>query len=564
MSTAKREHRLPCRAMLGLTQSQLKQRQDPNGSNCLKIEGTTSQPWSEGYKGVHEARSNLPAWQELDLFLNAESQVIIVDSPTGSGKSTQIPQACAHALDHAGCTGQVLVTQPRRIPTMECGKRLGVEMDLKVGVALGIEMRGEVIMPDDRQDARIITMTDGLLSNKIAGDPDLKNVAVVIIDEVHERGVNMDLALGLLKIILGRRSDLRVVCMSATGENSTLLTHFEAFAPLLVKLSGQAKKIHRTFLKHVEVDWERCAHQAVQQILRDRQHSLPKGDILIFCPGEREIFQLRERVQEIKDSYPAECQHVDIFTLFRDLPRVEQAKVLEDKFDPILWTDGTQRKVLRRKVILATNIAETSITFPHLDYVVDCGENKQAGFIPKYNANELLLAPCSKAQIIQRVGRVGRIRQGYAICLYTEDIYKTLPDFPQPPILRTDMTATIMKLLFVGLPTGGLGTFPWPSFVKHDTLALTDQGKVAAQLNLNPQLAKLFLEGIGSGVEGDLLVLVAMLEGSNIQKVGVDDKEEATSFYKTFVHERGDHFTLVNLWKAWKAHQQSKSTNSPA
>ena len=262
------------------------------------------------------------------------------------------------------------------------------------------------------------------------------------------------------------------MCMSATGDTAALLQYFAPFDPKLVELPGQKGQLSVRYLTDVEKkddsDWSRSAMRLILEIVKDPKH-LARGDILLFCPGEAEIRQIEDDLATVRKIEPTLMQYIDTLTLYRDLPAHEQAHALQDRYSTVTEEDGRQRKVRWRKVILATNIAETSITFPRLDWVFDCGMEKVMSYNAEFGASELLMRPCGKSQSQQRAGRTGRTRPGTAIRLYSKAHYEARPDHPEPPILRMDLSPMLLLLWDHGIADAGPDHLDWPSEFESDS-----------------------------------------------------------------------------------------------
>ncbi|EIW71664.1 hypothetical protein TREMEDRAFT_42981, partial [Tremella mesenterica DSM 1558] len=564
-------HPIPCTVKLSFTQEQLRAIQDP--TNGVR-------QFSESYPALNDRRQQLPAWQGVSRFFEAfeKSQVVIVSAETGSGKSTQLPQACAHLLEGSGCAGKVFITQPRRLAARSVAERLAEEMDDRLGGMVGLQMKGLSVMPKDSTKARIQVFTDGFLIAKLSRDPLLSDCGVVIVDEVHERGVNIDILLGFLRLLIPTRPDLRVICMSATGDNATLLEHFAPFRPELVVIPGVAKTIHHHFLLSTPRSWMESAFQTVRQIVTNINKTYPPGDMLIFCPGEGEIHQLCDDLEFLYDAVP-EMAKFKVLKLYRTLPKIEQDKVMADSMicsnveEHICnAASGCQRY---RKIIVSTNIAETSLTFPHLVYLLDCGFNRMPVYSAVIDAQELLEVPNSRAQTHQRCGRVGRTQDGYAYHLYEKSELNKMMDHQRCPLRRTDLSQTLLKLLALNLPTGSAWSFPWPTrphpaqilraadqltttgFMEKGEMKLNKKGQLASNLDLSLPLARLFLQAQGSPVGRDLLTLIAVLEQFDLLHSPAEEQVSASGRWKDFIDPRGDPLSRLNIFNAWLAHQRT-------
>ncbi|RXK37201.1 hypothetical protein M231_05491 [Tremella mesenterica] len=333
-------HSMPCAVKLSFSQEQLRTVQDPTNS---------VREFSKSYPALNDRRQQLPAWQGVSQFFEAfeRPQVALVSAETGSGKSTQLPQACAHLLEGLGCAGKVFITQPLCLAARSVVERLAEEMDDRLGGIVGLQMKGLSVMPKYSIKARIQVFTDKFLIAKLSRDPLLSDCGVVMVDEVHERGVNIDILLGFLRLgtgvavssalsmnqadaqLIPIRPDLHVICMSATGNNATLLEHFAAFRPELVVIPGVPKTIHHHFRLFTPHSWMESTFQTIRQIVTDILKTYPPGDILIFCPGEGEIHQLCDTLKLLYDTVP-ETAKFKVLKLYRTLPKIEQDQVMDE------------------------------------------------------------------------------------------------------------------------------------------------------------------------------------------------------------------------------------------
>jgi HrpA-like RNA helicase len=332
------------------------------------------------------------------------------------------------------------------------------------------------VMLRNGADAWIKVMTDGLLVSMLQSK-DLGNAQIIMLDEIHERGTNMDMCMGFLKPvsilynerlvftdvtkILRERPELQVVLMSATGENQVFLDFFADFDPQFLEFPGRPQHIDEYFIDEAdETDWAQCTASLVRELLVDPTDVWYPGDVLVFCPGQREIRQSLLFLDTIRSRYPVQLENVEFCTLYRDMPASDQQEVLQVKYKRIS-VDGVDKKTRVRKVILSTNISETSITLPELDIVIDSGYSKVSNYLAKFDARELSTCRCSWAQCWQRRGRVGRKRRGAWTIMMSPETFHEMEvtyKFPLPPILRTDIASTMMRIC---ASDGGWSKFEW-------------------------------------------------------------------------------------------------------
>ena len=488
--------------------------------------------------------------------------VVIVSGETGSGKTTQIPKCCLEA--GRGIDGLIGCTQPRRIAATSVARRIAAELGEVVGDSVGYKIR---FHEKTAREGYIKMMTDGVLLAEAQGDPWLNGYDTLIVDEAHERSLNIDFLLGILKNLLRKRKDLKLVITSATIDTEKFSKAF-GNAPV-VEVSGRMYPVDVHYLADEgRQDPEELSHielavQAVERI----QSENPFGDILIFMPTEQGI---RETVELIEGR---KYKGVTILPLFARLTAAQQARV----FAP---APG-------RKIIVATNIAETSITIPGIRYVVDTGLARISRYMPRSRTTALPVAPISKSSADQRMGRCGRVANGVCYRLYTEAEYEARPLYTSPEILRANLAEVILRM--ISLKLGNVETFPFidppaqrnikdgidllvelgavvpagtqPKKKASGRLQLTATGRMMARLPIDPRLARMLVAAREHGCIADITIVAAALSIQDPRERPADSAQAADQAQKGFVDPLSDLVTLLNIWQqyhdTWK---QEKTT----
>src|SRR5574340_1301451 len=421
----------------------------------------------------------------------AGNQVVIVCGETGSGKTTQLPKICLTlGRGIQGCIGH---TQPRRVAARSVASRITFELKTELGGAVGYKVRfHDKVSPD----TSIKLMTDGILLAEIHSDPLLKNYDTLIIDEAHERSLNIDFLLGYLKQLLPRRPDLKLIITSATLDADRFARHFGA---VMIEVSGRSYPIETRYrpLQTNEEGDTQDVPQAVSSALDELAAGGLKGDVLVFLPGEREI---RDTAEALRKHHPPSMLHggIEVLPLFARLSAAEQDRV----FKP---TSGV------RRVVLATNVAETSLTVPNIGYVIDCGLARMNRYSIRQKVEQLHIEKISRAAANQRAGRCGRVMSGVCIRLYDEADFLQRPEFTDAEIFRVSLATVILRMS--ALKLGEVSEFPFiepptPRMIAdgYQLLAelgaidegrkqLTPLGHELAKLPLDPKIARLLLAG---------------------------------------------------------------------
>jgi ATP-dependent RNA helicase DHX8/PRP22 len=496
---------------------------------------------------IAEQRARLPIAQykqQIVDFVNQRTVTVLVGE-TGSGKTTQLSQYLAEA--GYGKRGIIGCTQPRRVAATSLAERVAAEYGCRLGEEVGYSVRFQ----DKTSDLTIIKyLTDGMLLREALGDDQFSAYSVIILDEAHERSLNTDVLLGLVKAAAKKRNgDLKVIVTSATLDTDKFLKYFEADEAL--KIPG------RTFpvaLEHAENPVEDYVDETLHNVMTIHL-TAPPGDILCFLTGQDEIETVAERLHQWSTSDELEgIPPLVITVIFGALPQENQSIVFEK----------TPRG--SRKVVLATNIAETSITIDELFYVVDCGFCKQNIYDPKTNAEALRIVPISKQQARQRMGRAGRTGPGKCVRLYTEQQFEELPDASVPEIQRTNLINVILTLKATGVHD--LLAFDFLDPPKEETLVLaleklyhlgaldtdgvlTKIGSRMSELPLEPAQCKTLLTALDLGCASTVLTVVSMLSTQNVFYRPRDRQEEADMRKSRFTAAEGDQMTLLNVYDAW-------------
>ncbi|KAG9757926.1 P-loop containing nucleoside triphosphate hydrolase protein, partial [Aureobasidium melanogenum] len=501
-------------------------------------------------KTIEEKRKTLPVYTYRDEFLAAvdKYQVLIVVGETGSGKTTQLPQYLhEHGMTKDG--KMVGCTQPRRVAAMSVATRVAEEMGVKVGNEVGYSIRFE----DATSDKTILKyMTDGMLLREFLTEPDLGKYSALMIDEAHERTLHTDILFGLIKDIARGRPDLKILISSATLDAQKFSSYFDD-APIM-NIPGRTFDVEMNYSMQPEANYLSAAITTVFQI--HLSQPMP-GDILVFLTGQDEIEQANESLQETARKLGAAAGELMICPIYANLPTDMQNRI----FEP------TPPKV--RKVVLATNIAETSLTIDNIVYVIDPGYVKENRYTPATNMESLVAVPISRASANQRAGRAGRTGPGKCFRLYTKwAFYNDLPESTTPEIQRTNLTSVVLLLKSLGI--NDLLNFEFLDPPSPDMLirsleqlyalgALNDKGELTrvgrqmAEFPTDPLLAKAILAADKEGCVEEVLSIVSMLgEASALFYRPKDKKTQADTTRERFtVKDGGDHLTYLNIWNQW-------------
>ena len=509
--------------------------------------------------------TDLPITAKKDSIIAAirHSPVVIVSGETGSGKTTQIPKFCLTA--GRGINGLIGCTQPRRIAATSVAHRIAAELDESVGESVGYKIR---FHEKAARKGYIKIMTDGVLLAETHKDPWLNHYDTLIVDEAHERSLNIDFLLGILKKLLLKRKDLKLIITSATIDTAKFSKAFNN-APV-IEVSGRMYPVKVHYLvadaKH---DPEEKSHiELVVQAVEHIQGKQPFGDILIFMPTEQSI---RETVELIANR---KYKDVNILPLFARLTAAQQARV----FAP---SQG-------RKIIVATNIAETSITIPGIRYVIDTGLARISRYMPRSRTTSLSVAPISKSSADQRMGRCGRVANGVCYRLYPEADYNARPLYTSPEILRANLAEVILRM--ISLDLGDIETFPFidqpaergicdgidlllelgaiapvakkPPTSKNARFRLTAIGRTLAHLPIDPRLSRMLVAAQEYGCVADITVLAAALSIQDPRERPADNTQAADQAQNIFVDPLSDLVTLLNIWQQYHETLKREKTSS--
>lgn len=519
----------------------------------------SGKPLSSQYMSILKTRRNLPVHAQRDEFLEMyhNSQILVFVGETGSGKTTQIPQfVLFDELPHLN--GKIVAcTQPRRVAAMSVARRVADEMDVDLGDEVGYSIRFEDVTS---QKTILKYMTDGMLLREAMNDNTLQRYSTIILDEAHERTLATDILMGLLKEVAGRRPDLKIIIMSATLDAQKFQTYFNN-APLLA-VPGRTHPVEIFYTSEPERDYLEAAIRTVIQI----HLSEPEGDILLFLTGEEEIEDACRKINlEVDESIrAADAGPLKVYPLYGTLPPAQQQKIFEPA--PKSRIPGGRPG---RKVVVATNIAETSLTIDGIVYVIDPGFSKQKVYNPRIRVESLLISPISKASAQQRAGRAGRTRPGKCFRLYTELAFKKeLIEQTHPEVLRSNFASTVLELKKLGvedLVHFDLMDPPAPETLMRaleelnylacldDEGELTVMGRLASQFPLDPSLAVMLISSPEFFCSNEILSLTALLSVPQIFVRPASARKRADEMKNLFSHPDGDHLTLLNVYHAFKS-----------
>ncbi|KAI9904925.1 hypothetical protein N3K66_001454 [Trichothecium roseum] len=500
-------------------------------------------------KTLREQREYLPAFAVREDLLRVirENQVIIVIGETGSGKTTQLTQFLKE--DGYGASGMIGCTQPRRVAAMSVAKRVAEEMEVELGSTVGYAIRFEDCTS---KETVVKYMTDGVLLRESLNEPDLDKYSCIIMDEAHERALNTDILMGLFKKILQRRRDLKLIVTSATM-NAKRFSDFFGGAPEFT-IPGRTFPVDVMFHRSPVEDY---VDQAVQQVLAIHV-SMDAGDILVFMTGQEDIEITCELVQKRLDALN-DAPELSILPIYSQMPADLQAKIFDKS--PV------------RKCIVATNIAETSLTVDGIKYVVDAGYSKMKVYNPKMGMDTLQITPISQANGSQRSGRAGRTGPGKAFRLYTEKAFKEelyLQTIPE--IQRTNLANTVLMLKSLGVKD--LLDFDFMDPPPQDTIStsmfdlwalgaldnlgeLTDLGQKMSAFPMEPSLAKLLITAEEYGCSEEMITIVSMLSVPNVFYRPKERQDEADAQREKFWVHESDHLTYLQVYSAWKSNGYS-------
>ena len=506
-----------------------------------------------------------------------DHQVVVVCGETGSGKTTQLPKICLEM--GRGVAGMIGHTQPRRIAARAVAARLAEELGTKVGRQVAFKIR---FSDNVSEQTYIKLMTDGILLAETQGDRFLSQYDTLIIDEAHERSLNIDFLLGYLKQLLPRRPDLKVIITSATIDPESFARHFGGCPvimvsgrtyPVEVRYRSNEQRVMSTEEQSAEPQDSPLIPHPSSLVTHDLDEEEPDilaaivqgvkevsgegpGDVLVFLSGEREIRETAGALEEELGN------RVELLPLYARVSAEEQQRV----FSP----------ARKRRIVLATNVAETSLTVPGIRYVVDPGLARISRYSPRSKVQRLPIEPVSQASANQRMGRCGRVAAGVCVRLYSEENFLARPVFTEPEILRTNLAAVILQMK--ALELGAIEDFPFLERPNARLIAdgyqtllelgavnkaqeLTPLGARLARLPIDPRIARMILAGQAQGVEKEVLIIAAALSVQDPRERPLDKQEAADAEHAEFRDEHSDFLSFLKLWEWYHREARQLSSN---
>ena len=493
----------------------------------------------------------LPVVARKDEIMRAidENQVVVIAGETGSGKTTQLPKMCLEL--GRGREKRIGHTQPRRIAARAVSSRIAEELNTTVGALVGYQVR---FNDDVTEQTAVKVMTDGILLSELSRDRQLQAYDTLIIDEAHERSLNIDFILGYLKRLLPKRPDLKVIITSATIDVDRFSQHFDD-API-IEVSGRTYPVDVHYLESVE-DRDRGLQRQVSQLVDEieaERHG-PRGDVLVFCPGER---QIRDLAKELRGR-----ERIQVLPLYARLSNAEQNRVFN-------------RSGAGMRVVLATNVAETSLTVPGIRYVIDPGDARISRYSHRSGLQRLPIESVSQASANQRKGRCGRVAEGVCFRLYSEQDFLSRPEFTDAEILRTNLASVILRMLELGL--GDVRQFPFvdppdPKMVRDGFRLLTELGAVdanakltsvgraMAKLPVDPKLSRILLDAARRDCLNEALVIISALSVQDPRERPQEKRAQSDQQHARFSNPQSDFIAWLNLWQYVEEQRQALSQN---
>ncbi|QQD17188.1 ATP-dependent RNA helicase HrpA [Spongiibacter nanhainus] len=502
----------------------------------------------------------LPVSQRLsDIRKAIEShQVVVVAGETGSGKTTQIPKLCLEM--GRGIDGMIAHTQPRRLAARTVAQRLAEELDTPLGEGVAYQVRFQDV---SSPNSYIKLMTDGILLASIQQDRFLNQYDTLIIDEAHERSLNIDFLLGYLKTLLPKRPDLKVIITSATIDVERFSKHFDD-APV-VEVSGRSYPVEYRYRPLEDLSDDNDLSQGVEEVLREliAEGAQRQGDTLVFLSGERDIREVAKHLRRI------DLPGAEVLPLYARLSNAEQQRIF----------DLRGRRGWR--VVLATNVAETSLTVPGIRYVIDAGTARVSRYSIRSKVQRLPIEPVSQASANQRAGRCGRVAPGIAYRLYSEEDFDRRPAFTEPEIQRTNLAAVILQMLQLGL--GDIRKFPFVDPPDHRLIRdgfglleelgavhsgkkgqqgkLTERGKALGKFPVDPRIGRLLLAAAEKSCLREMLIIASALSIQDPRERPADKQQAADEKHRRFWHPESDFLAFVALWDYAEEQRQALSNN---
>ncbi|MCY3680183.1 MAG: ATP-dependent RNA helicase HrpA [Gemmatimonadetes bacterium] len=485
----------------------------------------------------------LPISARKDEIVRAirEHPVVIVAGETGSGKTTQLPKMCLEA--GRGVAAKIACTQPRRVAALSVSRRIAEELNVAWGAEVGCKIR---FKDETAPETRIKMMTDGMLLAEIQGDPNLYEYDTVIIDEAHERSLNIDFLLGYLRLLQKRRPELRIVITSATIDTETFSKAFDN-API-IEVSGRMYPVDVQYLPVEDIAGESDVQTYIDAAVTavDMVVDAGRGDVLVFMPTEKDIHETRRRLEG------RQLRFTEVLPLFGRLTAGDQQKVFH--------------KQRYRRIVVATNIAETSITIPGIRYVIDTGLARISRHNPRNQTHRLPVEEISQSSARQRAGRCGRVQNGVCIRLYDEKSFLARPEYTQPEIQRSDLAEVILRM--IALRLGDVETFPFIDPPRSQAIQggfnvlralgaiddhkrLTSLGRDMARLPLAPTVSRMILQAQKERALREVLVIASAISIQDPRVRPLGQEKAADQEHRRFVDGESDFIALLNIWKAY-------------
>ena len=525
-----------------LRQIQRQKRRDTGRLKSLKVQAERSAALRKdrGENPLHLTYpETLPITVRKDEIVRAirEHPVVIVAGETGSGKTTQLPKMCLEA--GRGVAAKIACTQPRRVAALSVSRRIAEELNVAWGAEVGCKIR---FKDETAPETRIKMMTDGMLLAEIQGDPNLYEYDTVIIDEAHERSLNIDFLLGYLRLLQKRRPELRIVITSATIDTEAFSKAFDN-API-IEVSGRMYPVDVQYLPIEDLAGETYIDAAVTAV--DMVVDAGRGDVLVFMPTEKDIHETRRRLEG------RHFRFTEILPLFGRLTAGDQQKVFY--------------KQRYRRIVVATNIAETSITIPGIRYVIDTGLARISRHNPRNQTHRLPVEEISQSSARQRAGRCGRVQNGVCIRLYDEKSFLARPEYTQPEIQRSDLAEVILRM--IALRLGDVETFPFIDPPRSQAIQggfnvlraldaiddhkrLTPLGRDMARLPLAPTVSRMILQARKERALREVLVIASAISIQDPRVRPLEQEKAADQEHRRFVDGESDFIALLNIWKAY-------------
>ena len=540
------------------------ERQCPaNNSNVLSIK---KKAWRKQNLPNITYSPDLPITDKKNEIIDliSKNQMLIISGETGSGKTTQIPKFCIAA--GRGIDGKIGCTQPRRIAATTVARRIAEELGEELGKSVGYKIR---FNDETSDDTFIKIMTDGILLAETRNDKYLNEYDTIIVDEAHERSLNIDFILGILKTILKKRKDLKVIITSATIDTKKFSSAFDN-APV-IEVSGRMYPVEVQYfsMEQEPEDSDEVTYVDMAVLAVDKlQNKSPYGDIIVFMPTEQDI---RETCEILEGR---NYKGAIVLPLYARLSSSEQSKVFS--------------RLQARKIIVATNIAETSITILGIKYVIDTGLARISCYTPRSRTTSLPVVPISRSSADQRKGRCGRVENGICIRLFSEQDFLSRPIFTPPEILRANLAEVILRM--IALRLGDIEDFPFidrpaPRSIrdgfdlllelgaikpvkkarktkKGDVFLLTEKGRLMSRMPVDPRLSRMLIEADRKGCLNEIAVIASALSIQDPRERPVEKAQQADQMHSLFIDPSSDFISLLNIWKKYHdARKQEKSTN---